>query len=1103
MCIRKSQALIICITLFFLSLTSIASAQLGESELLTMTSTAPDVLLLIDLSGSMVWNPAGGTAIWGDSSCSGPFQSSSGGNYQTDCSRLAITKRAIFSILDDTQDGQIYSGTKSSTDDASLGVRIGYMSFQDCQTSSNEVKSPSVNDTYDSKGYYTTGCNQLRQPISTTSTSATKYSVIYCGNTTSCSIGTTCNSLSCINGASATGGTPLAAALFEAKLYLDWHKSQDTYKDCRNKFVILFTDGSDTFTCGADGAECGQNRYKNRREVVARAKELADTGYQLFVIGFGSAMPTYLQNTLNWMAYYGGTKNPDVTNSGDTSAYTLPLGCDPVTNSAACCVLNTTALATSTNPSACYPSGVTQCGVDSAPAAATCYDSSAGCGAGCSTSNFRAGSNDPGYLALSGYAFLASDTATLGAALKSAFTAIRWSTYSFTQASVQTSRTQDENFLYEASFDYIANDPFWHGHLKKFVINADGSVGTMVTDAADILQGTSYSSRTIYTAIAGSRTPFSTALDPSYFGYVSADTTDRNAVVGYVQGNPTFVPPAPNSIHDLDGNVFKLGDIFRSSPITVGTPSAFFNDYRDTGSSPNAFVTFRLNHCRSSSCPAPGYTGPNTRIIVVGANDGQLHAFKTSDMSEAWSFVPSNLLAKLKLVNHVKDPSGLNHQYFVDGPVTIQDVWIPSSSAQDGTSKSSSEWMTLLVLAEGRGGSPNLWSSSSTCDTGFNSVWSTSYPYYCGYYAFDVTNTISPVFKWHLGGISTLINAQKQAPYLGDPWSEMMTGRVWLSGKERWVGFIGGGYNANDCSGGGQCDARGKGFFVVDLSNGAIIWSYTMYDNPNKNGMLYSLPGTAAVVDTDNEGFIDTAYIGDLGGNMWRFKFCTRAMGTSCNTSSWTGGKLYDSSSGAIRPIYTMPTAAVDGAGNLWIYWGSGDKSDPTASNAQEKLYGLKDNDRTTTYGINDLTNITSTGKTYDNTTSSSDGYYINMTGGGEKILSDPTVFGGVVYFSTYTPPANKPCEQTGDASLYAIGYTSGGGAFTGGARSMSVGSGIPSSPIVSLKPGSSNIPDLYITTSGTGAKGDNSPKTQRIGFNPPGVTNRTNILFWRDQRLQ
>ena len=67
--------------------------------------------------------------------------------------------------------------------------------------------------------------------------------------------------------------------------------------------------------------------YARRREVVAATKQLADAGYKVFVVGFGSTMPTYLQNTLNWMAWYGGTDNPLLSNSGSKTAYNIPLGC--------------------------------------------------------------------------------------------------------------------------------------------------------------------------------------------------------------------------------------------------------------------------------------------------------------------------------------------------------------------------------------------------------------------------------------------------------------------------------------------------------------------------------------------------------------------------------------------------------------------------------------------------------------------------------------------------------------------------------------------------------------------------------------------------------
>ncbi len=156
---------------------------------------------------------------------------------------------------------------------------------------------------------------------------------------------------------------PWPLSLGEAKIYLDAHKAADSAGACRQKFVILLTDGSDTYACGASGAECASDRYKNRREPVARAKALADAGYRVFVVGFGSTMPPYLQNTLNWMAYYGGTDNPNAANAGSTAGYSIVTGCNvstnPVTNPTACCNM-------ATNPTACFPSGVTSCAADSA-----------------------------------------------------------------------------------------------------------------------------------------------------------------------------------------------------------------------------------------------------------------------------------------------------------------------------------------------------------------------------------------------------------------------------------------------------------------------------------------------------------------------------------------------------------------------------------------------------------------------------------------------------------------------------------------------------------------------------------------------------------------
>jgi type IV pilus assembly protein PilY1 len=695
-----------------------------------------------------------------------------------------------------------------------------------------------------------------------------------------------------------------------------------------------------------------------------------------------------------------------------------------------------------------------------------------------------------------GHAYYADNPTELAAALAAIPQDIISKTYSFTVASVSSSRVTDENYLYEASFTPVNSDPFWHGYLQQYNLNADGTLGSVNWEAGALLAAQNYTTRNLYTSHNGSLITFDTTIPLSRLGV--PDNPTRNAVVGYIQGNPTYNP-----------DNWKLGDIFHSTPINVGTPNVFFEDTRDqsyasyscngTTILANAFDQFRCVNQRTSA--------NGLRRIVAGANDGQFHSFNTQNGSEMWSFIPPNLLPQLQNTAHASNPSALPHQYLVDGPVTVADVWWQSAGGTvDGTSKVEADWHTMTIFGEGDGG-VNLWSSDAQCDNNLQGTYDSAHKHYCGYYAFDVTNTSSPpaAFNWLLGGSSGLSAAN--ATYMGAPWSKMMVGRVTYnkSGQiyEKWVGFIGGGYNGANCSGGGACgvcDCRGLGFYVVDLSNGQILWSYTYGNDAN---MQYPIPAAPAIVDIDQDGFIDTAYVGDLGGNMWRFKFCRAGDMPNCGISgqavNWTGGRLY--SSATAQPIFQTAAVAVDNQQNTWVYWGTGNHMSPKDTTTSDTIFAVKDDDRTTTYTIGGLKNVTSSGASYG-TGDTTDGYYINLQGTGEKMLADPTVFGGVVYFTTYTPPTGGGdlCAQSGTSSLYALNYTSGNGAFGGSSRSMSLGAGIASSPMVSMKPGGSTVGDIYVTLSGGSGV---SASTQRVNFNPPGLTNRVNILNWKDRRVQ
>lgn len=829
-------------------------------------------------------------------------------------------------------------------------------------------------------------------------------------------------------------GTPLNYALNEARVYLDYSKNHywdysqskeivDPAINCRPKYVIQLSDGEDSVTRCPDinGIYKLATILQSRKGTITMVKAVADAGYKVFVFGMAVEADGDLGYLMNWEAFYGGTNNPGAAKIPDLENTT------PAVNPAAWCSSDT--------------------------------------------------SNNPTTNSLSGYAFFSSDFAGLANNLRTALTAIK-GTYSFSAASVAASRTTASNYLYSSSFKPMSNDSLWTGHLMKYTLNADGTLGNAAWDAGSLLQARAPSTRHIFSSPGGVFKEFDNSWG-TWKDYLGVDATTAKAIIGYIRGESAYNP-----------DNWKLGDILHSNPVTIGSPSANFTDAR----SPQAFIDFRNSNKTRNT------------IIVAGANDGQFHSFNASDGSEQWSFIPPNLLPKLRYFAHSNHPTTRTHQYLVDGPVTVADVWLGSGN---GTSKSASDWHTLLVFGEGKGvrdstgQTPNYeWSSSVYCDANFSQTYSSTYQYYCGYYAADVTNTSAstPTFKPFLKPNST------QAPYLGEPWSKMAIGRVLINGAEKWVGFIGAGYPT-------ATGNTGRGFFVVDVSNGNILWSYTKADNAS---MTYGVPASPAVVDTDNDGFIDTAYVGDLGGNMWRFKFCTQAAGSGCNTTNWSGGLLFQAASA--RPIYTTATAARDSS-SLWVFWGTGDKENPTSTSGQDTFFAVRDADRTAMYSIGNLQNISA----YDGTSS---GWYNPLAGAGEKNLSDPNVFGGIALFTTYTPgSAINSCLPSGTSKLYAMAmmsltidgivYNAGAGVLStggvdgkGGARSVSLGTGLAQSPVVSQNPSPGQPTDVLISLSGDGVQDMSMTSVAKLGPSPAddhfkrtGIS--TEILHWRDGRLQ
>ena len=990
----KKITLLICFVVLFLLPYSVRAL---DTDIYVLTyaqiQIQPDALIVLDLSGSMRWTPAGarmylpstqicgndvayypnydasghpkscdidpyGTVPkYGDATCSGPFYRSSRINYTTDCSRVAIAKRAILNVLDDDN-----NGTVTTDDETSLGLRFGFIRFTDCSSSGSDGTN------------YNSGCNQLINGL------GTSYSTIWTS----------------VNSQTANGGTHLAAALNEARIYLNDNKGQDDAKDCRQKFVILITDGADTFACSGSGSEDQQTQYKRRRETVAKAKALADAGYKVFVVGFGADMPHWLRNTLNWAARYGGTKNSSTTQSGGET------------------------------PETTYnPSSVTSCQNSS-----TTHHNIEGDG-----DHYYATAADPGEMSLSGYAFLAASADELGTTIKAIakyIAQLMKESISYVAPVVpisQMEKTSAGNRIYLGMFK-PADKSFWKGNIKKFGIatedNGDISVGSILdvngslvmndlnlircdstycarsywstyADGADVEKGGTGAEllardlgtnpRKLYTYL-GTNVNFTdgsnafkldnAAITAETLGLGIADITGRNQIINFIHGLDAYDWYGPCGDPGPD-----LGE-----EITDGVTGA----KRCWGL--GAFI-----HSR----PLILHYGQNQSVIFAGGDDGMLHAFDDATGEELWGFIPTSLLKKLKKLN------GSIIEFFVDGSPR---VYVERDSSDNITK-------AILIFGLRRGGDH--------------------------YIALDVTDRLSPKFLWEISPSERVYETTKYPTTdykeLGQTWSTPEIGRVKNGDGEKWVLFIAAGYDTNqDNIPVLNSDTKGRGIYVVDVLTGSLIWKYTRDEDPSR--MIYSIPSDIAKLDVDGNGRIDRLYVGDMGGNIWRFD-----IGDASSTASWSGNIIF---SGHGKIFYAPDVTLEKDSGNYeMLFFGTGDRENPKGDlDYINRLYAIKDkppypHNPMTEDDLKDVTEDLlqepstpdSTKTTILNDLKTKYGWLIKLDQKpGEKCLSSPVLYYGVAYYTTFAPTVegqSNICHLgPGSGVFYAIDYKTGKAVF-------------------------------------------------------------------------
>ena len=123
-------------------------------------------------------------------------------------------------------------------------------------------------------------------------------------------------------------------------------------------------------------------------------------------------------------------------------------------------------------------------------------------------------------------------------------------------------------------------------------------------------------------------------------------------------------------------------------------------------------------------------------------------------------------------------------------------------------------------------------------------------------------------------------------PDIGQTWARPILAKVKAryngTARERWVAIVTGGYAETGDPSRAAYDATddtGRGIYLIDIKTGDVLGEKRLRratemgitaTDPRVN-MQYAIPSTPAVFDIDGDDYADVIYVGDLGGNVWKW----------------------------------------------------------------------------------------------------------------------------------------------------------------------------------------------------------------------------------------
>lgn len=370
-----------------------------------------------------------------------------------------------------------------------------------------------------------------------------------------------------------------------------------------------------------------------------------------------------------------------------------------------------------------------------------------------------------------------------------------------------------------------------------------------------------------------------------------------------------------------------LGDIFHSTPVLVTPPAPTM--LCDLGLANNCVPSLYAPTLTPGGAAAyASFQSSNQyrdQYVLVGANDGMLHAFSAGNDQvsgsgvhsydlgtgdESWAFIPPDMMPKL-----IRYMLGERHELLVDGTPMVRDVWVDGSGATSADRvKQADEYHTMVVIGEREGGRH--------------------------YVALDITSITNPSFKWSWPQPGT-----NTSLFAGESWSDLgpaaapigpiaeydASGPITVRGqqaRERYVLTIGGGYD--------PAFVRGRSIHVIDMWSGAEVYRFSRQDSTGATDLrnkLFPVVAPVSMVDVDSDGLFDTAVVGDTGGQVWTLGLGMPGRDTDSDGryDNWYGARSFIQFNGAPfykrSPFFQRANIAILPGNIIRVMLGAGDRA--------------------------------------------------------------------------------------------------------------------------------------------------------------------------------